>query len=52
MPTVKGLEFKILNTAVDGNVVFNERATFTDLGGGKRMELPLAGVFANVERRA
>ena len=45
MPTVKGLEIKILNTAVNGNVVFNERVDITDLGGGKRMELPVAGVF-------
>jgi limonene-1,2-epoxide hydrolase len=45
MPTVKGLEIKILNTAVNGNVVFNERVDITDLGGGKRTELPLAGVF-------
>ena len=45
MPTVKGLEIKILNTAANGNVVFNERVDITDLGGGKRMELPVAGVF-------
>jgi limonene-1,2-epoxide hydrolase len=45
MPTVKGLEIKILNTAVNGNVVFNERVDITDFGGGKRTELPVAGVF-------
>ena len=45
MPTVKGLEIKIPNTAANGNVVFNERGDITDLGGGKRMELPGAGVF-------
>jgi len=45
MPTVKGLEIKILNTAVNGNVVFSERVDITDLGGGKRTELPVAGVF-------
>jgi len=30
MPTVKGLEIKILNTAANGNVVFNERIDITD----------------------
>ena len=38
------LEFKILHTASNGNVVFNERVDMFDQGG-KHMELPVAGVF-------
>jgi len=45
LPMVKGLEIKILNTATNGNVVLNERVDTTDLGGGKKFELPVAGVF-------
>ena len=45
LPTAKRLEIKILNTAVNGDVVFNERVDITDLGGGKKVELPVAGVF-------
>ena len=41
----KGLEFKVLNTAANGNVVFNERIDIFDLGNGKKIELPVAGVF-------
>ncbi len=45
LPMAKGLEFKVLNTAANGNVVFNERMDIFDLGGGKKIELPVAGVF-------
>lgn len=45
MRTVKGLEIKILNSATNGNLVFNERIDINDLGGGKKIELPVAGVF-------
>jgi limonene-1,2-epoxide hydrolase len=45
LPMAKGLEFKVLNTAANGNVVFNERIDIFDLGGGKKIELPVAGVF-------
>jgi len=45
LPMAKGLEFKILHTAASGNVVFNERIDIFDLGGGKKIELPVSGVF-------
>ena len=45
LPMAKGLEFKVLHTAASGNVVFNERVDIFDLGGGKKIELPVAGVF-------
>ncbi len=45
LPMAKGLEFKVLNTAANGNVVLNERVDIFDLGGGKKIELPVAGVF-------
>ena len=45
LPMAKGLEFKVLNSAANGNVVFNERVDIFDLGGGKKIELPVAGVF-------
>ena len=45
LPMDKGLEFKVLHTAANGNVVFNERVDIFDLGGGKKIELPVAGVF-------
>jgi limonene-1,2-epoxide hydrolase len=45
LPMAKGLEFKILHTAANGNVVFNERVDIFDLGGGKKIELPVMGVF-------
>jgi limonene-1,2-epoxide hydrolase len=45
LPMAKGLEFKVLHTAANGNVVFNERVDIFDLGGGKKIELPVAGVF-------
>ena len=45
LPMAKGLEFKVLNSAASGSVVFNERVDIFDLGGGKKIELPVAGVF-------
>ena len=41
----KGLEFKVLRAAANGNTVLNERLDIFDLGGGKKIELPVAGVF-------
>ena len=35
----------MLKTASAGNVVFNERVDIFDLGGGKTISLPVAGVF-------
>ena len=34
-----------LNSAGNGNVVFNERVDIFDLGNGKTISLPVAGVF-------
>jgi len=45
LPMAKSLEFKILKTASNGNVVFNERVDVFDLGNGKTISLPVAGVF-------
>jgi limonene-1,2-epoxide hydrolase len=44
LPMAKSIEFKIVRTAGAGNVVFNERIDIFDMGG-KRIELPVAGVF-------
>jgi limonene-1,2-epoxide hydrolase len=41
----KSLHFKVLKTASAGNVVFNERIDIFDLGNGKTISLPVAGVF-------
>jgi limonene-1,2-epoxide hydrolase len=41
----KSLHFKVLNSAGNGNVVFNERVDVFDLGNGKTISLPVAGVF-------
>jgi limonene-1,2-epoxide hydrolase len=41
----KSLHFKVLNSASAGNVVFNEHVDVFDLGGGKTISLPVAGVF-------
>jgi limonene-1,2-epoxide hydrolase len=38
------LEFKILHTASNGNVVFNERVDTAETNG-KRASLPVVGVF-------
>ncbi|MGB6551992.1 MAG: limonene-1,2-epoxide hydrolase family protein, partial [Candidatus Binataceae bacterium] len=39
------IEFKVLRAAANGNTVFNERIDIFDLGNGKKIELPVAGVF-------
>lgn len=38
------LEFKILHSASNGNIVFNERVDSFE-AGGKRVSLPVMGVF-------
>ena len=45
LPMAKSLHFKVLRSASAGNVVFNERVDVFDLGGGKTISLPVAGVF-------
>jgi limonene-1,2-epoxide hydrolase len=45
LPMAKSLHFKVLHTASAGNVVFNERVDVFDLGNGKTISLPVAGVF-------
>ena len=45
LPGVKSLHFKVLHSAGNGNVVFNERVDIFDLGNGKTISLPVAGVF-------
>jgi limonene-1,2-epoxide hydrolase len=45
LPMVKSLHFKVLKTASNGNVVFNERIDVFDLDNGKTISLPVAGVF-------
>ena len=45
LPMAKSLHFKVLKTASAGNVVFNERVDIFDLGNGKTISLPVAGVF-------
>ena len=44
LPGSKSIEFKILKSAANGNVVFNERLDFIDLGA-KKIQLPVTGVF-------
>lgn len=44
-PTAKSIEFKVLRAAANGNTVMNERIDIFDLGNGKKIELPVAGVF-------
>jgi limonene-1,2-epoxide hydrolase len=44
LPGSDKIEFKILHTGSNGNIVFNERIDMFDLGE-KRVELPVAGVF-------
>ncbi|MGH7780748.1 MAG: limonene-1,2-epoxide hydrolase family protein [Candidatus Binataceae bacterium] len=44
-PMAKSIEFKVLRAAANGNIVMNERIDMFDLGGGKKIELPVAGVF-------
>ena len=45
LPMAKSLHFKVMHTASAGNVVFNERVDVFDLGNGKTISLPVAGVF-------
>ena len=45
LPMAKSLHFKVLHTASAGNVVMNERVDVFDLGNGKTISLPVAGVF-------
>jgi len=45
LPMAKSLHFKVLHSASAGNVVFNERVDVFDLGNGKTISLPVAGVF-------
>jgi limonene-1,2-epoxide hydrolase len=45
LPMAKSLQFKVLKSASNGNVVFNERVDVFDLGNGKTISLPVAGVF-------
>jgi limonene-1,2-epoxide hydrolase len=44
LPGSDRIEFKILHTASNGNIVFNERIDMIDMGE-KRVELPVAGMF-------
>jgi limonene-1,2-epoxide hydrolase len=44
LPGSTYIEFKILHTASSGDVVFNERVDMFEMDG-KRIELPVAGVF-------
>lgn len=41
-------EWKVLNVAANGNVVFAERVDITD-AGGKHVDLPVVGVFEVAE---
>ena len=45
LPMARSLQFKVLHSAGNGNVVFNERVDIFDLGNGKTISLPVAGVF-------
>ena len=45
LPMAKSIQFKVSKSASAGNVVFNERVDVFDLGGGKTILLPVAGVF-------
>ena len=45
LPMARSLHFKVLHSAGNGNVVFNERVDIFDLGNGKTISLPVAGVF-------
>lgn len=45
LPMAKSVQFKVLKSGSAGNVVFNERVDIFDLGGGKTISLPVAGVF-------
>ena len=45
LPMAKSIQFKVLHSASNGNVVMNERVDIFDLGNGKTISLPVAGVF-------
>ena len=45
LPMAQSLHFKVLHSASAGNIVFNERIDVFDLGNGKTISLPVAGVF-------
>jgi limonene-1,2-epoxide hydrolase len=45
LPMAKSVQFKVLKSASAGNVVLNERVDVFDLGNGKTISLPVAGVF-------
>ena len=45
LPMARSLQFKVLHSAGNGNVVFNERVDIFDLGNGRTISLPVAGVF-------
>jgi limonene-1,2-epoxide hydrolase len=44
LPMAQAIEFKVLRTASNGNTVLNERLDIFNMGG-KKIELPVAGVF-------
>ena len=44
LPGSNRIEFKILHTASNGSIVFNERIDMFDIGE-KRVEVPVAGMF-------
>lgn len=44
LPMASSVDFRILHSSASGNVVFNERVDVFEMGG-KRVELPVAGVF-------
>ncbi len=44
LPGSDRIEFKILHTASNNNIVFNERMDMFDMGE-KRVEVPVAGIF-------
>jgi len=44
LPGSDRIEFKILHSASNGNIVFNERMDMFDIGE-KRIEVPVAGMF-------
>ena len=44
LPMAKEVQFRIVRSAATGNTVMNERVDIFDMGG-KKVELPVAGVF-------
>jgi limonene-1,2-epoxide hydrolase len=44
LPMATAVDFRILKTVASGDVVMNERVDIFQMGG-KRVELPVAGVF-------